>query len=94
MALNFGSGSRPNAGASAQVKRWVREHLALDDATLVVSELACTEPGCPPIETVIAVLDVGHQQTWKLHKPLAEVDEADIVTLKAGSCASVDQDHS
>lgn len=64
MALNFGAAGRSkseSAQASAQVKRWAREHLCDDDATLVVSELACTEPGCPPIETVIAVLDVGRK---------------------------------
>lgn len=81
MALNFGSSSRPNGTASAQIKLWARQHLADDDATLMVSQLACTEPGCPPIETVIAILDVGNQRTWKIHKPLVDIDEDDVLAL-------------
>ena len=85
MALNFGTAaSRPNSQASSQVKRWARLHLPDEDAALVVSELTCTEPGCPPIETVIAVLDVGRQQTWKIHKPVAEVSELDVIALLSG----------
>ena len=63
------------------MKAWARRHLADDDATLIVSELACHEPGCPPIETVIAVLDEGAQHTWKIPMPTASVQEADIVAL-------------
>jgi len=38
------------------VKRWTREFLKLDDeAVVTVSELACSDPGCPLIETVNAV---------------------------------------
>ncbi|MEM9039510.1 MAG: hypothetical protein AAGD33_06415 [Actinomycetota bacterium] len=48
------------------------------DATVLVTELACSEPGCPPIETVIAVLaDTGNVQ-YKIHKPVAEVDVDDV----------------
>jgi hypothetical protein len=28
-----------------------------DDTTVMVTELECREPGCPPIETVVAVLE-------------------------------------
>jgi hypothetical protein len=30
-----------------------------EDEAVVVNELSCTEPGCPPIETVVALLRAG-----------------------------------
>jgi len=34
---------------------------AADDDAVVVNELACTQPGCPPIETVVALLRAGSE---------------------------------
>jgi len=66
------------------VKGWVRAALLLDvDATVLVSELACTEPGCPPVETVIAVLD-GVSLKVTIHRPLVALDRA-IVEAAFGS---------
>jgi hypothetical protein len=71
---------------SRQIKQWTRELLALPaDATLMVSELACSEPGCPPLETVIAVLDgADAPRHFKIHRPLVDVSRADIATLTQG----------
>ena len=45
---------RAAPGRSGRVKGWVTERLGLTDADLVtVAELACHEPGCPPVETVV-----------------------------------------
>lgn len=45
--------SRRSATATSAVKTWVRSHLRLDDAvTVLVAELPCREPGCPPRETI------------------------------------------
>ena len=47
--------------------------------------LQCTEEGCPPIETVIAIMETpGKPRQYKIHKPLAEVKQTDIVSLTAG----------
>ena len=46
----FKSNDAQKLGAqrTRQIKEWVRELLAPDDAvTVVVSELTCREPGCP-----------------------------------------------
>jgi len=52
----FGSGPAP----TGPLKSWVREELALgDDATVTVSELECSEPGCPPVETAVTVFAPG-----------------------------------
>lgn len=40
-----------------RVKGWARAALGLgDDETITVSEIACTDPACPGIETVILVM--------------------------------------
>lgn len=66
--------------ATQVLKQLARELLDVDDETIVmVTELQCTEPGCPPIETVIAVLRVGAREQIKIHKPLAEVTRDDVV---------------
>jgi len=66
----------------ARITSWVRELLVLDpDVAVLVTELHCTEPGCPPIETVIAVLAEGAPRQYKLHRAMADVTCDDIVAL-------------
>lgn len=53
-----------------------------EDTSVVIRELACTEPGCPPLETVIAVLPLdGPTRRWTLHQPAAQVTEEDLRRL-------------
>ncbi len=78
--------SRPppeRAEKTRAIKAWVREELALDDdATVLVTELACTEPGCPPVETIIALMAVGQERRQaKVHKPIAALERQDIRLL-------------
>jgi hypothetical protein len=63
---------RADTGA---LKAVVRDTLHLDaDHTIVVQQLACAEPGCPPVETVIAVLSAtAPAQRWTLHQPLSDL---------------------
>ena len=52
---------------------------AAEDDAVVVTELSCTEPGCPPIETVIALLRAGcDPRQVKVHKPAVDVTEDDL----------------
>lgn len=62
------------------VKTWVSEHLDLAENDVVtVAELACHEPDCPPVETLVTLHGSnGLRKTWRLHKSLAELDEKDI----------------
>lgn len=56
-----------------------------EDDAVVVNELACTEPGCPPIETVVALLRAGREpRQVKLHKPAMDVTEDDLRAAIAG----------
>ncbi|MGE3536597.1 MAG: hypothetical protein AB7N91_04060 [Candidatus Tectimicrobiota bacterium] len=67
----------------ARVKTWVSEAFqSSDDTTILVTELRCTEPGCPPLETVIALLHphAGTRQ-HKVHKALGALTRDDIRAL-------------
>jgi len=44
----------------------------------MVAEVACTVPGCPPLETVIAFWVEGARHHFKVFKPLAGVVEDDL----------------
>jgi hypothetical protein len=60
--LNRFRPNRPDPEDSARIKAWVRETLALpDDAVVTVSEIACTDPACPGLETVILVMRPGEK---------------------------------
>ncbi|MEU6352419.1 hypothetical protein ABZ896_24360 [Streptomyces sp. NPDC047072] len=63
-----------------ELKETVRTLLGLDDDTaVVIRRLACTEPGCPPLETVVAVLPMnGPARRWTLHQPADEITEDDL----------------
>ena len=69
-------------GRAGEVKAWVTKHLALSQEDLVtVAELACVEPDCPPVETVLTVYGAeGRRRSWHIHQPLDEIDEAMVVT--------------
>jgi hypothetical protein len=45
-----------------------------DDVVISVTELACREPGCPDIETIVAVMRTGEgPRTAKFRKPLPDI---------------------
>jgi len=78
----FDAKARPARGQSTRIKQWMAEYgMVPESATIMVTQLACREPGCPPVETVVAVLDGGDQWKATLHKALDEVSEEDVRTL-------------
>lgn len=60
--------------AIERVREWVRQrfNLSPEDA-IMVSEINCSLPGCPPIETVVAFWENGTRHHFKLFRPVAEV---------------------
>ncbi len=68
------------ASAVDRLKLWTRERFRLpDDAAILVSEVACGLPGCPPLETVIAFwTDNETRHHFKVFKPIANVVEDDL----------------
>ncbi len=45
---------------------------------ILVAEVACAVPGCPPIETVIAFWSDERRHHFKVFKPVAEVTDDDL----------------
>jgi hypothetical protein len=66
--------------ALEQVKAWTRARFKLaPDAAILVVEVACTLPGCPPLETVVAFWTGNEQRhQFKLFKPVTEVVADDL----------------
>ena len=71
---------RPDLERVWRIKETLREALSLsDDATVTVTELACLEEGCAPIETVIGLLRPDAPQLQhKFHKPTGSIDAQDL----------------
>ena len=77
--------SRPNLERVRRIKGALRKALGLsDDTTVTVTELACLEEGCAPVETVIGLLRPDAPQLQhKLHKPTDAVDAEDLCQVCA-----------
>jgi hypothetical protein len=77
----------PREDAVARVRAWAEEAFGVDPEIgwVMVSEVRCEEPGCPPVETVIAVMDGGSApRRHAVHAPVAEVTAADVRRLAEG----------
>ena len=49
------------------------------EAVVLVAELACTLPGCPPLDTVVVFWTPdGVRHRFKIFKPVAQVTEEDL----------------
>ncbi|QYN34033.1 hypothetical protein K1T35_37200 [Pseudonocardia sp. DSM 110487] len=57
-----------------------------EDIAITVQQLSCREPGCPPVETVIAVLGTPSRR-WTIHRRIAEIDDAAVVGVLANDPA-------
>jgi hypothetical protein len=88
----FGERQQADPGTVALLKQWAYAAFQpSEDTTLMVTELRCTEPGCPPTETVIALLRPGQPpQQYKIHKALSHVTQADIIALAHPAPPSAD----
>lgn len=72
---------KPDKRAVDRVKDMARTALQASSGTaFAVNEIACNDPGCPGIETVILVMEPGRKtRALKVAKPLDEVMEQDIL---------------
>ena len=77
------SGRKPNLDKIRHLKQVLRDALDLpEDATITLTELACMEEGCPPVETVFGLLrSDGLQLQHKVHKTTEEVDADDLLEI-------------
>nr|WP_246742501.1 hypothetical protein [Microvirga splendida] len=77
---------KPDKQAVERVKELARSVIAASPETAyAVNEIACNDPGCPGIETVILVMEPGRKtRALKVAKPLDEVMEQDILAALDG----------
>jgi hypothetical protein len=63
-----------------RIREWTRERFSLpQDAGILVSEVECNLPGCPPLETVVAFWnDPEKRYHFKMFKNAVEVTTEDI----------------
>ena len=77
--LGFINKSAAQRQALDRVREWTRARFVLgEDTAVLVAEVACAVPGCPPLETVIAFWSGERRHHYKVFKPAAEVSEADL----------------
>ncbi len=69
----------PDRSALERVREWTRARFKLaDDETVMVSEIACSVPGCPPIETHVVFWTPAGRHHFNIFKPLAEATNDDL----------------
>jgi nitrate reductase delta subunit len=93
--LGFINKSPGQIAALDRVREWTRTRFALGEETvIVVAEIACVVPGCPPLETVIAFWSGERRHHTKVFKPVAEVVEDDLppAWMKDALCVARDFD--
>jgi hypothetical protein len=76
--LAFSKKSPEHVAALERVREWVRERFALGETAILVAEVACAVPGCPPVETVIAFWSGERRHHFKVFKPVLEVVPGDV----------------
>jgi nitrate reductase delta subunit len=70
----------PPAEALDRIEEWTRGRFALtQDTAVLVSEVACGLPGCPPRETVVVFwTESDKRHKFRIFKPPEEVAENDL----------------
>jgi hypothetical protein len=92
--LGLATKSPDHLAAAERVREWTRARFSLpEDAVIMVTEVACGLPGCPPLETVV-VFWTDRRHRFKVFKRLAEVTEDDLpyAWLKDALAADFDLD--
>ena len=72
--------AKPEPEAIGRLKSCVRDVLALPAGTaLTVNEIACLDPACPGVETVILVMEPACKtRAYKIAKVLDAVTDQDV----------------
>ena len=78
---------KPNVELTRKLKIQISKKYQLPESTIIsVAELACHEPGCPPIETIItARAEDGSMQNWRVGKSIDKIEESDLSQLEKHS---------
>jgi len=74
----FGEGKK-DYSIQGQIKEWVRAHFRVPvEIPVLVTEIRCDQPGCAPVETLVAILEPGGRRQYKSMRPMKEVKKEDI----------------
>ncbi|AWN41677.1 hypothetical protein [Methylobacterium durans] len=75
--------SAEQAALAARLKAEVAAALGLDAAdALTINAIACPDPGCPDIETVVLVMRAGEPtRAFRIRRPMEAVEAADIAQV-------------
>jgi nitrate reductase delta subunit len=86
--------SPEHVAALALVRDWTRARFKLpEEAAVMAAEVACRQPGCPPLETVVAFWsDAGQRHQFKIFKRAEEVVEDDLPPAWLKGALAVDED--
>ena len=84
---------KPNLQRLQKIKKLLSESLDLPETfTITVNQLNCYEEGCPPVETVVALLRPGFTVLQhKIHKPVDQLQGNDLLKICKGWGFDVDQ---
>ena len=84
---------KPNLARLQRIKKLLSESLDLPEtSTITVNQLSCYEEGCPPVETVVALLRPGLTPLQhKIHKPVDQLQINDLVKICEDWGFNVDQ---
>ncbi|ARJ49774.1 hypothetical protein [Candidatus Pelagibacter sp. RS40] len=74
---------KPNVENIRNLKIIISEKYNIpENSILSIAELACHEPNCPPIETIITERNEnGKVRNWRIAKPINDIQETDINNL-------------
>jgi hypothetical protein len=74
---------KPNVENIRNLKIIISEKYNIpENSILSIAELACHEPNCPPIETIITERNEnGKVRNWRITKPINDIQETDINNL-------------
>ena len=83
---------KPNLQTVRHIKRAMVEALQLPDGAMItITQLACMEEDCAPIETSIGLLRSGEPQLQhKVHKAIEELELSDLLAVCSTWGFSVD----
>lgn len=75
--------SAERTGIAARLKQELIVALGLSEAdALAVNEIACADPGCPDMETIVLVMRAGvPTRALRIRRPMDAVDAQDIADL-------------
>ena len=86
--------SPEQVAALERVREWTRARFKLpEEGAVMVAELACSQPGCPPLETVVAFwTDADKRHQFKVFKRVEEVVADDLPPAFMKDALMVDEE--